>query len=126
MVASRSGACGTAACNQRMLCAALPAKDSALMSANRRRSSSSAESRISMSALACAMRARVYSRSPEGPSGCRRQALLLGSGYPLSMDAAPTETETPTRHLDAYDHATVETRWRRVWDERGDYRTQLD
>ncbi len=42
------------------------------------------------------------------------------------MDAQPTETETPTRHLDAYDHANVESRWRRVWDERGDYRTQLD
>jgi leucyl-tRNA synthetase len=28
--------------------------------------------------------------------------------------------------LDAYDHASVEARWRRIWDERGDYRTQLD
>jgi len=28
--------------------------------------------------------------------------------------------------LDVYDHAAVEARWRRIWDERGDYRTQLD
>jgi leucyl-tRNA synthetase len=28
--------------------------------------------------------------------------------------------------LDAYDHANVESKWRRIWDQRGDYRTQLD
>jgi len=28
--------------------------------------------------------------------------------------------------LDDYDHARVEARWRRIWEERGDYRTPLD
>jgi leucyl-tRNA synthetase len=28
--------------------------------------------------------------------------------------------------LDAYDHAEVEAKWRRIWEERGDYRTPLD
>src|SRR5438132_9549790 len=28
--------------------------------------------------------------------------------------------------MEAYDHARVEARWRRVWEERGDYRTPLD
>jgi len=40
------------------------------------------------------------------------------------MDAVPAPDE-PTR-LDAYDHVAVEARWRRIWDERGDYRTALD
>ncbi len=40
------------------------------------------------------------------------------------MDAVPAPDEA-TR-LDAYDHAAVEARWRRIWDERGDYRTALD
>ncbi|MGA7987411.1 MAG: leucine--tRNA ligase [Candidatus Dormiibacterota bacterium] len=43
------------------------------------------------------------------------------------MDAAPEAPASPDqRHLDPYDHATVEARWRRIWNERGDYRTQLD
>ncbi len=29
-------------------------------------------------------------------------------------------------HLDAYDAAAVEAKWRRVWEERGDYRTDVD
>jgi leucyl-tRNA synthetase len=29
-------------------------------------------------------------------------------------------------HVDAYDHREVETKWRRIWEERGDYRTPLD
>ena len=28
--------------------------------------------------------------------------------------------------LDDYDHAAVESKWRRIWEDRGDYRTQLD
>ena len=40
------------------------------------------------------------------------------------MDAVPAPDEA-TR-LDAYDHVAVEARWRRIWDERGDYRTALD
>ncbi len=40
------------------------------------------------------------------------------------MDAVPAPDEA-TR-LDAYDHVAVEERWRRIWDERGDYRTALD
>jgi leucyl-tRNA synthetase len=40
------------------------------------------------------------------------------------MDAVPAPAE-PTR-LDEYDHVAVEARWRRIWDERGDYRTALD
>src|SRR6202142_4329707 len=38
---------------------------------------------------------------------------------------APDEPDSPG-HLDPYDHATVEARWRRIWDARGDYRTELD
>jgi leucyl-tRNA synthetase len=33
----------------------------------------------------------------------------------------------PSRgHVDAYDHREVETKWRRIWDDRGEYRTPLD
>jgi leucyl-tRNA synthetase len=42
------------------------------------------------------------------------------------MDAVTAPAGADRTRLDAYDHAGVETRWRRVWDERGDYRTQLD
>jgi leucyl-tRNA synthetase len=42
------------------------------------------------------------------------------------MDAVSAPVGPDQTRLDAYDHATVETRWRRIWDERGDYRTQLD
>ena len=41
------------------------------------------------------------------------------------MDTLTAPAPEPGR-LDVYDHATVEARWRRIWDERGDYRTQLD
>jgi leucyl-tRNA synthetase len=42
-----------------------------------------------------------------------------------------TDTDSPprpqtARTLEAYDAATVEARWRRTWEERGDYRTDLD
>jgi leucyl-tRNA synthetase len=32
----------------------------------------------------------------------------------------------PAVHLDAYEPAAVEAKWRRIWEERGDYRTDLD
>jgi leucyl-tRNA synthetase len=42
-----------------------------------------------------------------------------------------TETTSPPRHqpartVDVYDAAAVESKWRRIWEERGDYRTDLD
>ncbi len=42
-----------------------------------------------------------------------------------------TETTSPPRAggprlLDAYDAAAVEAKWRRIWEERGDYRTNVD
>jgi leucyl-tRNA synthetase len=42
------------------------------------------------------------------------------------MDTVIAPGEPDPGHLDAYDHAAVEARWRRIWEERGDYRTQLD
>ncbi|MGA8522638.1 MAG: leucine--tRNA ligase [Candidatus Dormiibacterota bacterium] len=42
------------------------------------------------------------------------------------MDTITAPVEPDPGQLDAYDHARVEARWRRIWDERGDYRTQLD
>ena len=42
------------------------------------------------------------------------------------MESVTAPVESTGGHLDPYDHATVEARWRRIWDERGDYRTQLD
>ena len=35
--------------------------------------------------------------------------------------------EAPSRpRVDAYDHTEVESKWRRIWEARGDYRTPLD
>jgi len=35
--------------------------------------------------------------------------------------------EAPSKpRIDAYDHAVVESKWRRIWEQRGDYRAQLD
>jgi leucyl-tRNA synthetase len=42
------------------------------------------------------------------------------------MDTVAAPVEPDPGHLDVYDHAAVEARWRRIWDERGDYRTELD
>jgi len=42
------------------------------------------------------------------------------------VSQTPAAEPVNARHLDAYDHAQVESKWRRVWDERGDYRTPLD
>ncbi|MBV8444639.1 MAG: class I tRNA ligase family protein, partial [Candidatus Dormibacteraeota bacterium] len=41
------------------------------------------------------------------------------------MDATAT-VESDQRRLDAYDPAAVEAKWRRIWDQRGDYHTDLD
>jgi leucyl-tRNA synthetase len=35
------------------------------------------------------------------------------------------QPEPSSGHVDAYDHHEVETKWRRIWDQRGDYRTPL-
>ena len=37
-----------------------------------------------------------------------------------------TATEGPSQRFDDYDHARVEGKWRRIWEQRGDYRTPLD
>ena len=37
-----------------------------------------------------------------------------------------TATEVRSPRFDDYDHARVEAKWRRIWEERGDYRTPLD
>jgi len=42
------------------------------------------------------------------------------------MDTVTAPVGPDQTRLDAYDHASVETRWGRIWDERGDYRIQLD
>ncbi len=42
------------------------------------------------------------------------------------MDTVTAPIGPGPGHLDVYDHTTVEARWRRIWDERGDYRTELD
>ena len=42
------------------------------------------------------------------------------------MDAEPAAAQPDPTRLDAYDHNAVEARWRRIWSERGDYRTELD
>jgi leucyl-tRNA synthetase len=41
-------------------------------------------------------------------------------------DATLPAAEVEPRQLDAYDATAVEARWRRTWDERGDYRTDLE
>jgi leucyl-tRNA synthetase len=40
------------------------------------------------------------------------------------IDTAPSHATA--QHLDPYDAAQVEAKWRRIWEERGDYRTDLD
>ncbi|MBV8528078.1 MAG: leucine--tRNA ligase [Candidatus Dormibacteraeota bacterium] len=37
-----------------------------------------------------------------------------------------TATDTASARFDDYDHVRVEAKWRRIWEERGDYRTPLD
>ncbi len=41
-------------------------------------------------------------------------------------ETTSAQTTTATRPLDAYDASAVEAKWRRIWEERGDYRTDLD
>ncbi|MBV9101227.1 MAG: class I tRNA ligase family protein, partial [Candidatus Dormibacteraeota bacterium] len=39
---------------------------------------------------------------------------------------SPAGAVAEPRHLPPYDPAAVEAKWRRIWDERGDYRVDLD
>ena len=41
-------------------------------------------------------------------------------------DATLPAAEVEPRNFDAYDASAVEARWRRIWEERGDYRTDME
>ena len=76
------------------------------------------------------MSARVYSWRRGRPTVAHWSSARLGWARTRDtlcvMDTITAPVEPDPGQLDAYDHARVEARWRRIWDERGDYRTQLD
>src|SRR6202790_3496720 len=65
-----------------------------------------------------------------GELSVRHARTVAGRGS-ATLAGAMTETTSPPRRagprtVDVYEPATVEAKWRRIWEERGDYRTDLD
>src|SRR5487761_292795 len=58
------------------------------------------------------------------PPDCNGPGLRYPCPAMTETTSAPN-TAAP-RALDAYDPSAVEAKWRRIWEERGDYRTDLD